>query len=148
MCYYIIIYCLLDVLNLDCVPALFIVCQKGCECLDGFVKLNNECVNITQCPCISGGVTYHEGDIIVQDCNTCTCHNQMWQCASDPCPSICSAVGDSHYNTFDSKEYSFDGVCDYVLVKSKQGQQPQFQVRKDTPIAVLFTGKSHNSRCC
>ena len=47
-------------------PAL---CQSGCQCVDGFVKQGDQCVNRTACPCHHGGHDYHEGDVIAMDCN-------------------------------------------------------------------------------
>ncbi|KAK7109139.1 mucin-5B-like [Littorina saxatilis] len=103
-------------------------CKAGCECVDGYVKQGDQCVNRTTCPCHHGGHDYHEGDVIAMDCNQCTCRSRKWMCETNDCPSTCSAVGDSHYKTFDGKEYQFQGTCDYVLTKSQSGADALFQV--------------------
>lgn len=41
---------------------------------------------------------------------------------------MCSALGESHYTTFDGREYQFQGSCDYVLVRSMDGSATPFQV--------------------
>lgn len=57
-----------------------------------------------------------------------TCRSRRWQCEQKDCPSTCSAVGDSHYTTFDGREYQFQGACDYVLVQSVAGSPTPFQI--------------------
>lgn len=47
-----------------------------------------------------------------------TCESGTWKCDDDPCPGLCSAWGDSHYETFDGRLYDFEGSCDYVMVKA------------------------------
>ncbi|XP_076461744.1 uncharacterized protein LOC143294198 [Babylonia areolata] len=103
-------------------------CTAGCECVDGFVLEGDTCVNKTRCPCHHGGKDYYEGDVITMDCNQCICRGRRWECEKNDCPSVCSSVGESHYTTFDGKEYQFQGACDYVLVKSQDDSATPFQV--------------------
>ena len=40
----------------------------------------------------------------------------------------CSAWGDSHFTTFDGREFDFQGVCNYVLSKGKLPEGDEFSV--------------------
>lgn len=60
-----------------------------------------------------------------------TCSNQKWDCgntANKVCPSTCTAYGESHYRTFDGKEFQFQGECDYVLVRSTPSNPEKFLI--------------------
>lgn len=103
-------------------------CQKGCECLPGFVLDDGKCVNASMCPCHHAGKSYFEGEKYIQDCNECTCIGRKWQCDQKPCPSTCSSYGDSHYTTFDGRHYEFQGACDYVLVQSTASSPYNFMI--------------------
>ncbi|GFN75363.1 sco-spondin [Plakobranchus ocellatus] len=56
------------------------------------------------------------------------CLNHQWQCTQKNCPSTCSAFGESHYTTYDGREFEFQGVCDYVLSQSIQGSPYKFVI--------------------
>ena len=56
------------------------------------------------------------------------CLNHQWQCTQRNCPSTCSAFGESHYTTYDGREFEFQGACDYVLSQSIHGGPHKFVI--------------------
>ncbi|KAF5276278.1 hypothetical protein FQA39_LY06627 [Lamprigera yunnana] len=106
------------------------VCQPGCKCKEGYVldTVSKKCIKPTDCPCYHGGQSYDEDSVIRDDCNNCTCQSGKWICSKEECPAECSAWGDSHFQTYDGKMYSFQGQCDYVLSKGEDGSDRSFQI--------------------
>ncbi|XP_076800960.1 uncharacterized protein LOC143445613 isoform X3 [Clavelina lepadiformis] len=106
------------------------VCIDGCHCPKGTVldTTTNTCKRQEVCPCTRAGETYHNGDIIQQDCNNCTCSGGRWNCTTKECPVTCSALGEDHYIRFDGKPFQFAGGCEYVLVQTKPGVERQFAI--------------------
>ncbi|CAH2326337.1 mucin-5AC-like isoform X1, partial [Pelobates cultripes] len=101
--------------DLDCFS---IQCASGCVCTDGLVLNNNgSCVPKTECPCLYNGEVYHSGEIIQQDCNTCTCKSRKWQCTKKECHRTCVVYGEGHYVTFDGKRFDFSGDCEYTVTQ-------------------------------
>ncbi|XP_025026903.1 mucin-5B-like, partial [Python bivittatus] len=94
-------------------------CVSGCVCPDQLVSDGTgKCIPAEECPCIHNEATYKPGETIKDKCNTCTCKNRKWKCSNEPCLETCSVYGDGHYITFDGKRYTFNGDCEYTLVKN------------------------------
>ncbi|KAL6266408.1 hypothetical protein P5V15_003260 [Pogonomyrmex californicus] len=106
------------------------VCTSGCVCKSGYVldAPNGVCIKQEDCPCHHGGKSYKQDSVIQAECNTCTCENTKWKCTDRICAGVCSVWGDSHYKTFDGKMYDFQGICDYVLVKSAMSKEDCFDI--------------------
>ncbi|XP_011303247.1 hemocytin [Fopius arisanus] len=106
------------------------ICLPGCICKDGYVldSVTNECVMMENCPCYHGGRSYKDNSTMQEECNTCRCERGNWKCSERICSGVCSAWGDSHYKTFDDRTYDFQGICDYVLVKSSLGGDDCFEI--------------------
>lgn len=94
-------------------------CRSGCVCRPGYVldSYEKKCVKPQDCACHHGGKSYKDGDQIQHECNSCKCHAGSWNCTKFDCPSTCTSWGDSHIETFDGKDFDFQGVCNYVLSK-------------------------------
>ncbi|KAK3611485.1 hypothetical protein CHS0354_039098 [Potamilus streckersoni] len=103
-------------------------CHPGCECHPGYAREGNRCVMPGDCPCYHGGKAYKEGESYTMECNKCTCKSRNWECENKDCPAVCSAFGDSHYQTFDGRMYEFQGNCDYVLAKSRGSGTEKFEI--------------------
>ncbi|XP_077978948.1 SCO-spondin-like [Glandiceps talaboti] len=115
--------CPLTCLNVDnyvdCGASTF----PGCTCPDGTVldMQNDTCVEPDACPCHHNGLRYEAGETVDKDCNKCVCKGRRWDCTTEKCAAICSAIGDPHYITFDGKQFSFMGDCSYVLTEEVSG---------------------------
>ncbi|XP_059615285.1 hemocytin [Phlebotomus argentipes] len=105
-------------------------CVAGCVCKKGFVldMATKKCVRPKDCSCHHGGVSYKDGDEITELCNKCECEGGTWKCTDHQCPGICTSWGDSHFTTYDGKDFDFQGVCNYVLSKGSLGADGGFSV--------------------
>uniref|UniRef100_A0A8C7KH73 von Willebrand factor n=1 Tax=Oncorhynchus kisutch TaxID=8019 RepID=A0A8C7KH73_ONCKI len=106
--------------NLD-LPCLSLACIPGCLCPNGTVRHRRECITPEQCPCYHNNRAYAPGQSINMDCNTCMCENRHWSCTAHVCDGVCRTVGEGHYITFDGLQYSFPGLCQYVLAQDQCG---------------------------
>ncbi|XP_053491462.1 mucin-5AC [Ictalurus furcatus] len=97
-------------------------CVSGCVCPAGLVSDGGGgCIEEALCPCVHNSQIYQPGESIKVDCNTCTCKDRKWQCSTDLCHGTCTVYGDGNYITFDGKRYTFDGDCEYTLVRDNCG---------------------------
>ncbi|NP_001243217.1 von Willebrand factor precursor [Xenopus tropicalis] len=96
-------------------------CISGCTCPDGMVRHKSKCMFPQRCPCFHAGKEYAPGSSVEIDCNTCVCENRKWKCTENICDATCSAIGVSHYLTFDGFRYKFPGDCQYVLAQDYCG---------------------------
>ncbi|XP_058867118.1 IgGFc-binding protein-like [Acipenser ruthenus] len=116
------------------------VCVQGCFCDPGYMLSVEGCVKPEDCGCVSDGRYYKPGESFwtssrcrqhcICDSGTKTIQCKNEECASDqrcmllegvldchPFSSFkCTALGRSHYSTFDGFLYDFQGSCSYQLV--------------------------------
>ncbi|XP_071944579.1 SCO-spondin-like [Antedon mediterranea] len=92
-------------------------CLPGCQCPEGTYLEEGECIERELCPCIYNREKYYNGSFIMQECNQCTCLNGKWTCESEICTGSCSITGAGHITTIDKKDYTFHGLCSYMLLE-------------------------------
>lgn len=56
------------------------------------------------------------------------CMDGVWTCEENECAGMCRAYGDSHYTTFDGKNYQFHGLNVFTLIRSTHESEHKFQV--------------------
>ncbi|NWX23054.1 FCGBP protein, partial [Aegotheles bennettii] len=120
----------------DCAAS---ACVETCECQEGFALDANECVPKDNCGCVFQGLLHGPGEEFWGDLTCtkrCSCHpvSKRTMCHRRQCRSgeecgvqeglqschpksyaTCSAVGATHYETFDGGKFIFQGTCIYQL---------------------------------
>ncbi|XP_077553611.1 uncharacterized protein LOC144168516 [Haemaphysalis longicornis] len=105
-------------------------CRPGCRCKLGFVlqPSTNSCVPQSECSCKHGGKVFPAGSEIQRDCNKCTCYGGLWECDRKNCPGVCTAWGESHFNSFDGHIFDFRSDCELMLAKGRLADGSHFEV--------------------
>nr|XP_023660300.1 SCO-spondin [Paramormyrops kingsleyae] len=65
-------------------------CQPGCRCPDSWLTQDGQCVPESECRCgipmENGTLEILPGEVVMIDCNNCTCENGSLACSDLPCP--------------------------------------------------------------
>ncbi|XP_026057609.1 mucin-2 [Carassius auratus] len=129
----------------------------GCFCPPGTVFddiSNTGCIPAEKCQCKHDRV-YSSGEILRKDEEECICEEGNWICTTIPGPGLCTVEEGSHFTTFDGKEFTFHGDCNYVLSKDCKESKfiilglivPCFSHQTDTclkSVVVLFDNDMKN----
>ncbi|KAI7812202.1 putative mucin-2 [Triplophysa rosa] len=97
----------------------------GCFCPPGTVLDDisyTGCIPPEQCQCKHDRI-YNAGEILREDGEECECWGGNWICTSLPSPGLCAVEEGSHFITYDGKEFTFHGDCNYVLSKDCEGSK-------------------------
>ncbi|KAH8249445.1 hypothetical protein KR032_009614, partial [Drosophila birchii] len=105
-------------------------CHPGCVCEDGYVYdvTRQQCVEPDKCSCYHAGRSFDDGATFQELCNECVCQGGSWKCTRNECEATCSVWGDSHFSSFDGRDFDFLGECDYVLSKGVNDEGTGFSI--------------------
>ncbi|KAH1179768.1 hypothetical protein KIL84_005818, partial [Mauremys mutica] len=129
-------------------------CMETCQCKQGYMLDGGQCIPKGRCGCIHKGRLYAPGEHFWGDrkCRQkcqCNLHSRKVTCQLSRCQEgeecrvangirscyptrygTCSALGESHYITFDGLHYDFRGTCVYLLAGlcHKNSSLVKFQV--------------------
>uniref|UniRef100_A0A9J8DGJ4 Mucin-2 n=1 Tax=Cyprinus carpio carpio TaxID=630221 RepID=A0A9J8DGJ4_CYPCA len=115
----------------------------GCFCPPGTVFddiSNTGCIPAEKCQCKHDRV-YSSGEILHEDEEECICKEGNWICTSIPSPGLCTVEEGSHFTTFDGKEFTFHGDCNYVL--SKDCKESKFII-----LGLIVPCSTHQTDTC
>ncbi|CAH2318265.1 c-binding -like [Pelobates cultripes] len=151
-------------------PSCSKMCYEGCVCDEGYMLNGDRCTTVSGCGCNYNGNYYKVTEIFfpTNSCNKrCVCNpTGSVSCTPFACKpkekckiisgvrkchpteaAVCSATGDTHYNTFDGLNYRFEGSCCYLLAKSCAPGNPSIP---DFSIGKNLNSPSHNFAfvCC
>nr|XP_021326446.1 mucin-2 [Danio rerio] len=129
----------------------------GCFCPPGTVFddiSDTGCIPAEKCQCKHDRV-YSSGEVLRKSEEECYCQEGSWVCMSIPGPGLCAVEEGSHFTTFDGKEFTFHGDCNYLLSKDCEESKfiilgqivPCFTHETDTclkSIVVLFDNDKKN----
>ncbi|XP_056311152.1 mucin-2-like [Danio aesculapii] len=73
-------------------------------------------INVEECPCVHGKMTYAPRQERRTKCQSCTCIKGKWACSANTCPVKCIIEG-QFITTFDGKQYSVPDRCTYVAAR-------------------------------
>jgi len=114
------------------------------------------CYCLLSTVCTYMEMEYEEGDKIQPNCSTtCTCRGGYFECEEQLCPTspdcedqmcppsynttttaTCHAFGGLHYQTFDLRDYEFQGNCTYIFTRTCDS--PEFIISITTAAQNLY----------
>uniref|UniRef100_A0A3P9AWU3 Mucin-2-like n=1 Tax=Maylandia zebra TaxID=106582 RepID=A0A3P9AWU3_9CICH len=115
-------------------PDTSLVCEDhnidGCFCPPETVLddiSTGSCIPLSECPCKHDKV-YKSNEVYQERGENCTCIAGKWSCESLQMHATCSVEQGSYITTFDGKDFTFHGDCDYTLAKVNNMQSSDIKV--------------------